>query len=372
MSHPIAIVTADLHLAKCAWAKRPGLEGDSYFSFGQIIDNCTNQALALILAGDVFDKVRPDPVTINNMSRRLNRMERNDLSIFYTQGQHELDRFLPWLSSLSTWPTHVNKETFVIADRTFYGLDWTPVDRIQDELSKVPLGTDVLVAHQVWQDFMGTGLGVAECKFDDVCNVEMMITGDYHKHLIYDHKYTNSDQHMTVLSPGSICMQSIDEDPNKYYFILNDDLTVISVKLKTRPCYRCKLDNKADLDLFIAVTLAELLVPKSDLPEFLHKPIIDVSYVDDIPNVHKLLTEAVGSQAHLFTTVLRMRKDAPQLDFDLRKILKDQGLESCLAQLTPAGSGTYLDTLALLRSVDPREQLDESYKKFLEENANHD
>ncbi len=371
MVTPIAVATSDLHLAKCAWARRPGLEGDSYFSFGQIVDDCVNQELPLILAGDVFDKTRPDPVTINNMSRRLARMERNNLAVYYIQGQHELDRQLPWLSSLSHWPTHVNMETFDIGGIQFYGLDWTPANRIQDELKKVPTTTDVLVAHQVWQDFMGSTLGAAECKFDDVLYVKMLITGDYHKHMVYKHLYPDQVQ-LFVLSPGSICMQSIDEDPTKHYFVINDDMSVESVKLKTRHCYRCCLNDSNDLELFLTATLPLLLQPDEDLPEFLQKPIIEVSYQDDIRGVYTRIMDAIGDKAHSFLKPIKLRKEVPTISDELRKVLKEQGLESCLAQLVPSGSGTYLDTLALLRSVEPRVQVDEMYQKFLAEHANND
>src|SRR5262249_6426373 len=144
--------------------------------------------------------------------------------LYFVQGQHELDRTTPWLNAINTWPIHVNDSLFKIDNLLFYGIDWQPGDVIGPILDNVPANTDIVVAHQVWKDIMGNRSGDCECRFCDVSNARMLITGDFHSHVVMDatNKQGNS---LKVLSPGPISMQSIDESPDKFFYVLYDDMS---------------------------------------------------------------------------------------------------------------------------------------------------
>jgi hypothetical protein len=340
MSNPIAALSADLHQAPRAWAKHPGLAGDSYYGLQQIVDYCTTQELDAVLAGDLFDKTRPDPMTIFHMRTQLDRMERQNLAVHYIQGQHELDREHPWLNSVSWWPEHQHKKLFQVAGINFWGLDWTPADQVKDEFDKIPVGTDVLVAHQVWRDLMGPRIGESECAFADVPRARMILTGDFHRHLTLE--TINKDTARTlVLSPGPVCMQSIDEDPAKKFFVLCDDMTVYSVPLKTRQCFRFTINCKEELEVFLTGNVEHAVTPQAGVPDNIAKNIVHIVYQEDIPEVYSRITSAIGNNAHLFLVPIRQKQEVVTIETERRRALADGGMEACLELITDKDSQLY-------------------------------
>jgi hypothetical protein len=365
MREPIAVVTSDTHLSPRAWLKHPGICGDSYYSFAQITDYCIRHELPLILAGDVFDKQRPDPTTVYETNKQLNTLAAANLSVLFVQGQHELDRALPWLNAINLSPIHIDRRSYVLDGINLYGIDWQPGDVIGGILDAVPENTDVVIAHQVWKDLMGNRSGDCECRFCDVPHARMLITGDFHSHLLL--ACTNKQANpMTVLSPGPICMQSIDEDPNKEFFVLYDDLSVDNIKLKTRNCYRFVINTEEELEIFLLGNLSMICTPQLDVPSNIAKNMVNITYSDDIPEVYKRLTVGIGNSAHLFLAPLRVNKEEVSVEVEARRKLADGGMEACLELITPKEGKIYKDVLSLLRSTDPRTQLEEMHQRFLD------
>src|SRR5438270_13564925 len=104
---PLAVVTSDTHGEPRAWARHPGLAGDSYFAIDQVCDHCQEHGLPLILAGDVFDKNYPDPATVNHFVGRLSGLRWSGLGVYFIQGQHEHHPHSPWLSLvMGAWHLH--------------------------------------------------------------------------------------------------------------------------------------------------------------------------------------------------------------------------------------------------------------------------
>jgi len=119
------VFTADLHLEDGAWSTRPGIYGDAYYSFNQIIDYCINHGLQLILGGDVLEKKSNSARPIAQLCNGLSRMQAANLDVHYIQGNHEYDRNAPWLS-VHKWSRHIHKQTVPINGVRVYGLDWLP------------------------------------------------------------------------------------------------------------------------------------------------------------------------------------------------------------------------------------------------------
>lgn len=361
----IGVFTSDLHLAPKAWLRHPGLEGDSYYSLKQIVDYCTNIGLRLFMAGDVIDKTRPDPKTVCVLNQQLHRMEYAKLAVYFTQGQHELDRNSPWLTSLSGWPIHIHKELYAIDGVNIYGIDWLPADMITQELNNIPAGTDILVAHQVWYDFMGERIGESECRLKDVANAKLVVTGDYHRQvdIIVDNFNNNP---MRVLSPGSICMQSIDENPEKRFFVIFDDLSVQSITLKTRKCLRYKINNREELDLFLSANLAEAIQPQTGVPDNIAKNMVHIVYDDELPEAYARLTAAIGNKAHLFLAPTKKDVDIITIDTQRRRELATGGLEACLELITKKETTLYRDVMTLLKSNEPKDAIALLHQNFIE------
>jgi Calcineurin-like phosphoesterase len=353
---PIAVMTADTHLATRAWAKHPGLTGDSYYGLQQVADYCHQHHLPLFLAGDVFDKTRPDPATIWQIKQTIDRLNKVS-SIYFIQGQHELDRHMPWLKAIDSATIHMHKIHIKVKGVCFYGLDWTPADTIKTELNNIDPTVDVFVAHQVWRDFMGSKIGEAECAFEDIPHAKVLFTGDFHR-TVSQLSRNKTDQMMRVISPGTLCMQAIDENPAKWFFVLHDDLSFIQVPLKTRNCFRINIMNKKELEIFLKGNIEQLITPQDGVPPDIAKNIAHITYREDIPEVYTRITHAIDNKAHLFLVPVRSETEIISVESTKRRLRAEGGLKACLDLVVDKDTDSYRDLVTLLDSLDPSTDLE--------------
>ncbi len=351
---PIAVITSDTHLAQRAWARYPDLAGDAYFSFSQVIDHCVAYNLPLVLAGDVFDKTRPDPITIYETRKQLERLDFACLDLFYIQGQHELDRKQPWLSAIAEFPKHIHKKSVTLSrGPTIFGIDWTSAAEIKKILKDVPV-VDILIMHQVWSDFMSIGGIAVECSFSDIKkDIPMLITGDFHKHM---HVAYNN---LMAYSPGSTCMQSITEPPDKAFYVLNSDLTMESIPLKTRQCFRASLYTSADLDKFLVDSSTLLCAKQLDISEEISKNIVYVKYAANIPNAYDRLTTAF-TDVHLFLSPYSTKEKLAKFN---KQFSKDSLLQY-LPKVVGEDTALHSNLSVLLKAQDPSNQLELLRRSF--------
>lgn len=366
------VFSADWHLSYGTWAKHATLVGDSYHSLRQIVDYCIEKNCPLIAGGDLFDKPVPDPVSVSVMCREMDRMQAKGLPVYFIQGQHErvkrsamgaveLGGASEWMN-VHSWPTHVHKQTFTIEGTQFYGLDWTPPDRIEEELAAIPEGTYFLVCHQVWREFMGDTVCQPECNLDMVSSAKEVLTGDFHE--------TTSAAALGIVmhSPGAISMRSMGEDSSKYFFHFSEQEYGVShhpmeaIQLQTREMAEVTIDTERALEAFIQRETAARNAPRRwveglPLPAELEKPMLRVNYCDDIPEVYERIVTAVGDTAHLFLYPQRVREDIVEVDEELRERIRGQGLVGCLSQVEEEDSDIYRTTLRLLQSSDPEAEI---------------
>ena len=383
------VFSADWHLSYGTWAGKPTLVGDSYYSLRQIIDYCIEHDCPLIAGGDLFDKPVPDPVSVSVMCREMDRMQAEGLPVYFIQGQHErvkrsalgsseLGGTPEWMN-VHSWPTHVHKVAFSIENKQFYGLDWTPPDRIEEELAAIPEGTYFLVCHQVWREFMGDTVCQPECNLNMVPVVREVLTGDFHE-------TTNADNgaYTVMHSPGSISMRSMGEPAEKYFFhflgwdeveeVEHPDIDerphpMEAIQLRTRVMAEVDINTEETLDAFVQYEPEPVAWDIAGLPEELEKPMLRVNYRDDIPEVYERIIAAVGDTAHLFLYPQRVREDVVEVDEDLRERIRGQGLLGCLAQVEDEDSPVYRTTTRLLQSSDPAAELEEMHTEYLEEDT---
>lgn len=306
------LVASDLHLSDHIWKHRP-IYGDSYHSWKQIVQLALdNKADAVILAGDILDKQVNQVNPIRNLLQGLRKLTDAGIAVWFNQGQHEYQDN-PWME--------LHQEGLIWLHTTdvttpggwiISGCDYQNENQLQAFLrSDRALSADILVCHQVWQDFMGD-VGKPQGKFDDVPeNVRCMITGDYHEHLIHQH------QDMVVLSPGSTHLRNVSEPEDKYVFMLTLDevktgkFTVSHLPLRTRFCGRIstrQFHSSSQLNLATATHKAVdgLLEQAEDhakeygLPKELCKPIIQLTHRTDEHELVNKLIERYEDKAHLF------------------------------------------------------------------------
>lgn len=352
---PIVAFTADWHIARSAWA-RSGIDGDSYHGLAQVVDHCLAAQIPLIAAGDLFDTKDPSPDDVRHVRVQLARMARARLKVYYIQGQHESEK-KPWLSAIHPWAAHIHGESVEIAGFKFYGLDWQPSATVADALKAIPPGTDVLACHQVWREFMGDHVQ-SECSFADVRHASLVLTGDYHKHRVL--VVAAGDRAITVLSPGSTCMQSIDEEPAKAFYDLciddDGDLAYVDVPLDNRAFDAFEVADEAELDALI-VGMPIGVEAGGTLPEHLRMPLVRVRYPAGIAGAEKRLKAAAAGRFHLFLDpVSGLDSDGGDARAVI-KALRERGIAGVLADMDlsdlPDPETTRRDVAALLAARDP-------------------
>jgi hypothetical protein len=364
MRKPLAVVSSDDHLAPCAWSSRPELAGDSYASFDQKVEYCSETHLPLILAGDVLDQAYPDPYTVGYFMDRITRLRWESVQVIYIQGQHEFNKKRPWLD-LGPGLHHLHKQWFFLPDGAskprvkFYGLDFQPAGKLKAELAQIPAGTEVLVAHQVWEERMGK-LASPEAAFKDVPTVKCIITGDFHGHG-QQHFKGADDQDILVVSPGSQCMQDLSEDPEKYFFVMYDDLTFESIKLKTRHRSLFTLRNPGSFEDDLAGIVADIEYDDG-LPEELVKPIYMVEYSEAIPDAKPRLKAALADKVHLFARPIIVKKVKEKTTVTLGLSLA----ERIVARYSKTDVAVFNTAKRLLEARDVKAEINNIGAEFLE------
>jgi hypothetical protein len=290
-----AIVCGDPHLSPGAWVDRPEIDGDAYRAFAQVVDIAIGMQLPLFLLGDVFEKRRPDPRSVECFCRQMDRMQEAGLPVLVIQGQHELDRVTPWLL-VHGHPTHMNRRSQQLGDSVVYGLDWLPRIELQQALDEISPDTSVLLCHEVWSDVMG--VGKTDGAFVDVPYAGWVLTGDYHDTYIKE-AVGKTGQRMKVLSTGSTHMRNIAEPPQKCVFLLDTAMTdPTPIYLRTRPYFEFTISAAAELDQLCTFMRSGLTISEHCDQQLL--PLVRIIFYEDVPDVYSRLTEAASGNCHLF------------------------------------------------------------------------
>ena len=365
---PLFVFCADLHLEDGAWSTRPGIYGDAYYSFQQIIDYCIENRLPLIMGGDILEKKQNLARPIAKLCEGLTRMQNEELEVFYIQGNHEYDRNAPWLS-VHPWPIHIHKVPYNVRGATVYGLDWLPRGEIQEAFKQVPEGTKILITHQVWKDFMGT-LGRTDCELTDVYHVPTVLNGDFHVTKTVT-SMNAQGKTVTMLSPGSTCMQDMGESPDKFFFVICAEETggfhFEPVPLKTRRFVGYTVKDQETLDELCSGKLTkDVQGLLGDLPAEINKPLVRIKFDKRLPDAYLRLMTAAGDSAHLFCDAINDKAHVKQPG--TRSSAKND-LLAALADLISENSEAYKIAAAMLAAEDPSKELDVQFSKFVEDTS---
>lgn len=320
MSHQsgkyLAVFFADAHLDRGAWLNRPDLFGDSMHAFSYICNFAIKHRIPLFGAGDLIDVKKPSPEVVEFVRSRLAKLENAGCNFYFTQGQHEYSADLPWFCAIHAWPTWLNHKFVSIGSANVYGLDWRPADSVKTALSNIPEGVDILLCHQVWEDFMGQVTG-CECAFSDVPVVDTIFTGDFHQNKLV--KTIGKDgQRMLVISPGSTNLRKINEPVDKYFYVLKQDYTWGKVQIPTRRRFDIEVLNEAALAVFdetfeAAYQAALIDNQKLKLPAHLSKPLCRIDYLDSLTGAYDKIKTTTTDRVELFLKQIPPPTLEPQL-----------------------------------------------------------
>lgn len=367
---PLFVFCADLHLEDGAWTTRPGIYGDAYYSFNQIIDYCIEHHLPLILGGDVLERKQNLARPVAKLCAGMARMQRENLRVYYIQGNHEYDRNAPWLS-VHPWPIHLHDSGVFFDDVNVWGLDWLPRGEIQAAFNEVPDDVDVLVTHQVWTDLMGD-IGRTECALTDVRHVQTVIAGDYH--VTRTVEGTNADgKPIRLLSPGSTCMQDISESAEKFFFVIAKSaagLEFVPQPLRTRPFRKYVIQTQEQLDEFCAGQFLRDLAEIEDntLPEEIRKPLVRVRFNKDLPDAFLRITTAGANLAHMFCDVITERQESGPKP--ARRDSTKNDLLQALADVLGDDTDAYKLAQEILHADNPKRAVEEHFHSYVKEAVN--
>jgi hypothetical protein len=362
---PLFVFCADLHLVDGAWSSRPAIYGDSYYSFEQIVDYCIEHKLPMIMGGDILEKKQNLARPIAKLCAGLSRMQVAEVPVYYIQGNHEYDRNAPWLS-VHEWPIHIHRMPWLIRGAKVYGLDWLPRGEIQEAFKQVPADTEILITHQVWKDLMGN-VGRPECELVDVHHAQTVLAGDFHMTKIVNS--TNAQgQTITMLSPGSTCMQDIGEVPEKSFFVVGripatGQITFVPVALNTRKFLGYTVKDQEALDKLCAGEFVRDIQAalSSRLPDDIQKPLVRVKFDKRLPDAHLRITTAVGEAAHLFCDAI---VDKTRGEEETSRSVTKNDLMLTLEELLREAPESLQVAMMLLNSDSPAAELEKHFTVF--------
>ena len=366
MGKPLAIIASDLHLKPRTWKHRQ-IVGDSYFAWDQVVSGAIEFEVShVILAGDLLDRQLNGSEPIIKLKEGLDRLEKAGITTLFIQGQHEYQES-PWASLSASIHLH-GHEPVTVGPFKVFGIDYQSKEELLPAigaLSIVESDRNILVMHQVWQDWMGER-ALPQGKFEDVLNatpaLEVLITGDLHEQKLEDHANDSGSQ-MSVLSPGSTCVQSIAEPLEKFFYVLRDDdhsAAFLPVPIKSRPIFRypTTLETVEDVEAALArveddYEVAFQLADSNKLPEDLCTPIFQYVYSHEVAADVGRLEKRLDDRVHLFWKEIPDKSDkfveafTAGVSVTMKDVLREQVEEGKTRDLAER----------LLVSPDPVEEL---------------
>src|SRR5690606_28701531 len=157
---------------------RPDLRGDSFCSYSQIVDYAVaKKASAVIAAGDFLDIRLPGSRVIGFVREKLELLQKANCQQYFILGQHDYAD-PPWPSAVSDNAIHMDRKLVALEGMQFYGLDWRRAEELTDALNGIPKEARILIAHQVWSEFMGVGR--SEGSWEQIPrHIHTLFTGDF-------------------------------------------------------------------------------------------------------------------------------------------------------------------------------------------------
>lgn len=354
-SKVIAVVAADLHLDDGNWIGS-GVEGDSHWSFRYVSKMADQLNVPRLLLGDVIDVKRPSSATLDFLRAELATARQ---PTYYIEGQHEMTD-PPWLQVVGANTVNLNSEQVKLSGVTISGLSWTPADRLADSLAAIPKNTDVVLLHQVWEEFMGS-LTSPEGSLRTVPHAKLALTGDYHKYKAIRVMRLQGGI-LRVYSPGATHLRKISEPSDHYLLVLCADLSVTPVQIPTRRVIRLVFKQQSQVDDLLANLEAYearlgWLKPAELLPPELHRPLFRITCDEKLAANYDALAERLEGRYHLFWKCVAEDRPEDAESLAASRHFRRLGPSGCLNQVVPDDSEDFKSLTRLLNSPDQRAEL---------------
>jgi hypothetical protein len=363
---PLALFSADWHIRKHdrVWTLLPNLWGDTAFGLHQLCDIADRFEVPYIwMGGDAFEIPEQRNDAIDLARRAMNRLNNGSRRLLYVQGQHErvASDTPPLLSAIDAWPVYLSGQVVTASNGLrIEGLDYQNPGNVEAALKGLP-DADILLTHQVWRDFMGEDRGDAWMHWVPL-TYQLIATGDYHTPA-YQEVPEAPDLH--VLSPGTLCMQSVSETPDKSVVIIYDDLSVETVPLLARKYYTELISSVDALDSFVARwPTHDAKAPQGGVPPEIGTNLLRVSYRADITEARALIQAVVGEQVHLLLDPLAAEREPVTVDQTRRHdAVMTGGMEGVLNEFYDDDPQVLTDAIRLHRAEDVNAEIVTVYQE---------
>lgn len=180
MKEAAFLAIGDLHLTDYIWRNQKHVYGDAASAFSEIIDLAIKERTALVLVGDIFDNVTPEPHLIKFFRSQIDKMQSAGVDVYAIQGNHDL-RPTPWPGAIHDFvqqigdgiPTDINGLSVV-------GLDYGPKSKFLERISALPKQFDVLFLHQAARQYLHYE-NAWNADLDDITSdIRLIVMGDIH------------------------------------------------------------------------------------------------------------------------------------------------------------------------------------------------
>lgn len=344
-------VISDAHISPTdtAWANS-GIRGDARYALAQFVDLSIEARVRYAVGlGDLMDRAVNGSLAPAVWSRELYRLEDAGIPFLFIRGNHD-NADPPWLASHRN-TVHLHKRLFEAGNLRLYGLDFQPTGRLQEELALVPKGTDILVCHQGWSEFMNRP-GSFQGSLKEIPNARRVLTGDLHR---YEHlRVVANDGHkMHVFSPGATCKQAVNEPDDHVVLLVRPDGEVERRALNSRPILRSDtVATSEQLDTFVGSVAADarrlaVRAASQGMPAEVCKPLVVLHHDRRLTDAFRRVDRALGDRGFLFCTALGDEEEQSRYE----EGVTDQGrvtLLSCLEEEVPGESPEDLELKTFL------------------------
>jgi len=329
----------DAHLRRGAWLSRPGLVGDAFHAFRQVITYAIQNQLNIVSSGDLFNSTRPASEEIQFFNQEMRRLQQAGRTFYKIDGNHEITSPSWAETGLNGTVIDIDTQVFeVVPGVKAYGLASRAMPTLHEAFGKIPADISILFCHQLmdWAFKLSHSWNMEHRNVPP--HIRLTLASDLH----YAIEHCREDTGQVFAYNGSLCMQNVAEAIEKSFMVVtawaDNSLTYSRIPLTGRPVYR---DKAMDADHFeqLLLKVVDVVNPNryTHLPEDLRKPMVVVEVSSMIDRAAKRLEETVGELGFLFLDTVNTELVAPEID------------------MTPASVATS-DVLATL--IDPHEQPD--------------
>lgn len=243
------LLQGDLHVTDHIWSTQRDITGDARQGYDQVIDLGiqlfeSGRINAIMLLGDLFDTINPRTELIRHVRQGIERCQAASLPVYYIDGNHD-KRPTPWLNAVHDWPQYVGGgRPFQVVDGgpQLCALDYNVFDVVEGFCRELP-ECDALFLHQQCRQYMDIA-GAWDFDLGWLPDrVRRVVMGHVHDTWDYDMGGGRS-AHYT----GSTHMRAIDQLYDKSSLLLNADLSVARLPLRSRPATAIAIRMPAEIE----------------------------------------------------------------------------------------------------------------------------